>query len=60
MVVKVEPIRVLADDEIGVRRPGYAKALRDDAASIRRLHGSCEVAHWLDEVADALEAEATP
>ena len=59
MVVKVEPIRVLADDEIAVKRSNH-----DGCANWRNIAHSVSVAGYglaagrCDAYADALDAEA--
>ena len=54
---KVEPLRVLADDEIAVKHPGSIY-LRP-AADILERRNFVTTADWVRSVADALDAEAT-
>lgn len=60
---KVEPLRVLADDEIAVKR-GFIQGwqFRADADALDKHHGhaDCSTSHWLRRIADALDAEARP
>ena len=60
-VTKVEPLRVLADDEIAVKRRGWTAS----EVNIRYLRESAHAlpnssAQVLDDFADALDAEVKP
>ena len=64
-VVKVEPLRVLADDEIAVKRQfGIFKVtpgdLRRAAKWLRDTKGWEVTPEFIDRIADALDAEARP
>ena len=60
-VTEVEPLRVLGDDEVGIRRPDpldfNARDVRGIAARLRSDRGLSVFPDWLEEFADALEAE---
>ena len=58
-VTKVEPLRVLADDEIAVKRPHFIPdALRGAIERLEDCSGFVSVPNWLHDVADALDAKA--
>jgi hypothetical protein len=57
-VTKVEPLRVLADDEIAVKMPeGYSTSAMRYGADALESTGNPRLAQWVRQVADAFEAE---
>lgn len=65
-VVKVEPLRVLADDEVAVKRVTFAARPGTTIQSLRTLAGAARgecrhtAAAIVDAYADALDAETQP
>lgn len=56
-VTNVEPIRVLKDDEVAVKRPNLNSNSLRSVASLAKNEYYWETAAWLESVAGILEAE---
>lgn len=56
-VIKVEPIRVLKDDEVAVKNPSVNSTAIRFVANLARKEYHWGTADWLEGVANALEAE---